>query len=74
MPLFPTLIKYMDSFGVLVRTLFFKNAKPRDSNLVVMNNLENRNEEIGMVQPKLLNAFKKILKEDEIVGGCYAEI
>lgn len=61
MPLFPTLIKYMDSFGVLVRTLFFKNSKARDNNLVVMNT-ENRVEEIGMVQPKLLNAFKKILK------------
>jgi hypothetical protein len=35
MPLFPTLIKYMDSLGVYVRTLFFKNQKSRDPNLIV---------------------------------------
>lgn len=35
MPLFPTLIKYMDSLGVYARTIFFKNQKSRDANLIV---------------------------------------
>jgi hypothetical protein len=36
LPLFPTLIKYMDSMGVYVRTLFFKNQKSKDPNLMIV--------------------------------------
>ena len=36
MPLFPTLIKYMDSLGVCVQTLFFKNNKGQDPKLVIL--------------------------------------
>lgn len=61
MPLFPTLIKYMDSLGVVVRTIFFKNAKPRDSSLLVVDPAGK--DKLPGVQAKLLNTFKKLLRE-----------
>lgn len=61
MPLFPTLIKYMDSLGVVARTIFFKNAKPRDSNLLVVDSTAK--EKLPVVQARLLNTFKKLLRD-----------
>ena len=72
MPLFPTLIKYMDSLGVVVRTIFFKNAKPRDSHLIVVDS----SQPIALpeLQTKMLNTFMTMVKEEEMVGACFAEI
>ena len=70
MPLFPTLIKYMDSLGVVVRTIFFKTSKVRDGNLVVVDSEAKEN--LESAQKKLLKSFKKILKDEEIVAAYYA--
>ena len=59
MPLFPTLIKYMGSLGVLAHTFFFKNAKPRDSNLLVSHGKGSLEE----LQKKLMEAFQKLVHD-----------
>lgn len=61
MPLFPTLIKYMDSEGVCVKTLFFKHSKPRDPNLMIIDS--NKPDSTQNLQQKLLAAFRKMLRE-----------
>lgn len=60
MPLFPTLVKYMDSLGVYARTLFFKNQKTRDPNLAIVDDYKHKN--ITSFQKKLANTFRKMLK------------
>lgn len=61
MPLFPTLIKYMDSLGVVVRTIFFKTSKVRDGNLVVIDS--DTKENLETAKHKMLKAFKSIIKD-----------
>lgn len=60
MPLFPTLIKYMDSLGVYARTIFFKNQKTRDPNLIIVD--KNKHEHLPAFQAKLLSTFRKMVK------------
>jgi len=52
----------MDSLGVTLRTLFFKNSKARDSNLMVVNSEEDI--PISDVQTRLLSSFKRMLKDE----------
>ena len=72
LPLFPTLVKYMDSLGVIVRTIFFKTAKVKDSSLIVVDS--EAKEPLPAVQEKILQSFRKILRNEEIVGASFAEI
>lgn len=72
MPLFPTLIKYMDSLGVVVKTIFFKTSKVRDGHLVVIDS--DNKENLEAAQKKLHKSFKKIMHDDEIVAVYYGEI
>ena len=69
LPLFPTLIKYMDSLGVYARTIFFKNQKIKDQFLVVP-----PEDDLPTFQASLLATFRKMLKEEELVGACFAEV
>lgn len=72
MPLFPTLIKYMDSLGVVVKTIFFKTSKVRDGHLIVIDS--DNKENLEAAQKKLHKSFKKIMHDDEIVAVYYGEI
>lgn len=69
MPLFPTLIKYMDSLGVYARTIFFKNQKSKDQHLAIP-----PNDDLPTFQASLLATFRKMMKEEELVGACFAEV
>lgn len=62
----------MDSIGVYARTLFFKNQKSRDLNLIVEN--KHHEEDLPSFQNSLMKTFRKMLKEEEFVGACFAEI
>jgi len=52
----------MDSLGVTLRTLFFKNSKARDTNLMVINSEDKLT--VSDVQNRLMNSFKKLIKEE----------
>ncbi len=71
LPLFPTMIKYIDSLGVSARTLFFKNQKARDPSLIVPAPPDTPLPEL---QTALLRTYRKMLKEEEFVGACFAEV
>jgi hypothetical protein len=62
MPLFPTLIKYMDSLGVVVRTVFFKTSKLKDGGLFIVDS--DSKESLPVIQQKALKAFRKMLKDE----------
>lgn len=67
--MFPTLIKYMDSLGVNARTIFFKNQKSKDQHLAIP-----PNDDLPTFQASLLATFRKMMKEEELVGACFAEV
>ena len=62
LPLFPTLVKYMDSLGVVIKTLFFKTSKVKEGHLIVVDS--EANEDLKNVQAKILNAFRKMVKDE----------
>jgi hypothetical protein len=52
----------MDSLGVYARTLFFKNQKSRDNNLIVNPCTGEAEDEVRIFQETLLGTFRKMLK------------
>ena len=62
----------MDSIGVVVKTIFFKTSKVRDGHMMIVDSSNKEN--ISQIQEKAREAFKSLIKDEEIVGAFFADV